>query len=139
VLIIDGLTKRFRLPGWRISWIVGPKEFIKAIGSCGSYLDGGASHPFQEAAVPFLEPNLVRTEMKALQSHFKEKLDFVVKRLREIGFDIPDKKVPNSTFYLWLDLRGLPEEINDGLNFFKACLDEKCIVVPGIFFVRFLS
>lgn len=30
VLIIDGLTKRFRLPGWRIAWIIGPKEFIKA-------------------------------------------------------------------------------------------------------------
>lgn len=25
VLIIDGLTKRFRLPGWRIAWILGPK------------------------------------------------------------------------------------------------------------------
>lgn len=43
VLIIDGLTKRFRLPGWRVAWIIGPKEFIKAIGSCGSYLDGGTS------------------------------------------------------------------------------------------------
>lgn len=40
VIIIDGLTKRFRLPGWRVAWIIGPKEFIKAIGSCGSYLDG---------------------------------------------------------------------------------------------------
>jgi len=30
VLIIDGLTKRFRLPGWRVAWIIGPKEFIKA-------------------------------------------------------------------------------------------------------------
>lgn len=71
VLIIDGLTKRFRLPGWRIAWIVGPKEFIKAIGSCGSYLDGGANVPFQEAAVQMLEPTKVRTEMKALQTHFK--------------------------------------------------------------------
>ncbi|KAG5660736.1 hypothetical protein KAF25_003342 [Fusarium avenaceum] len=26
VLIIDGLTKRFRLPGWRIAWILGPKD-----------------------------------------------------------------------------------------------------------------
>ena len=71
VLIIDGLTKRFRLPGWRIAWIVGPKEFIKAIGSCGSYLDGGANVPFQEAAIPMLEPTKVRNEMKALQRHFK--------------------------------------------------------------------
>ena len=55
VLIIDGLTKRFRLPGWRVAWILGPKEFIKAIGSCGSYLDGGTNVPFQEAAVPMLE------------------------------------------------------------------------------------
>ena len=31
VLLIDGLTKRFRLPGWRIAWIVGPKEYIKAL------------------------------------------------------------------------------------------------------------
>jgi aspartate/methionine/tyrosine aminotransferase len=105
VLIIDGLTKRFRLPGWRIAWIVGPKEFIKAIGSCGSYLDGGASHPFQEAALPMLEPSVVKKEMIAIQTHFKMKRDFVIKRLREIGFDIPEGKVPNSTFYLWLDLR----------------------------------
>lgn len=71
VLLIDGLTKRFRLPGWRIAWIVGPKEFIKAIGSCGSYLDGGANVPFQEAAVQMLEPDKVITEMRALQKHFQ--------------------------------------------------------------------
>ncbi|SLM35951.1 aminotransferase [Lasallia pustulata] len=132
VLIIDGLTKRFRLPGWRVAWVVGPKEFIKAIGSCGSYLDGGTNVPFQEAAVGMLEPGKVRAEMKALQRHFVGKRDLVVGRLREMGFEV--KQVPNSTFYIWLDLSGLPEEINDGLNFFQACLQEKVIVVPGIFF-----
>ena len=134
VLIIDGLTKRFRLPGWRVAWILGPKEFVKALGSCGSYLDGGANAPFQEAAVKMLEPDLVRKEMKALQLHFREKRDYVVDRLRKMGFEIEEKWVPNSTFYLWLDLRSLPEQINDGLNFFAACLQEKVIVVPGIFF-----
>ncbi|PSS24989.1 hypothetical protein M430DRAFT_63640 [Amorphotheca resinae ATCC 22711] len=132
VLIIDGLTKRFRLPGWRIAWIVGPKEFIKAIGSCGSYLDGGANVPFQEAAVAMLEPQRVRNEMIALQRHFKDKRDYVVSRLREMGFII--RTVPDSTFYLWLDLEGLPPAISDGLNFFQACLEERVIVVPGIFF-----
>jgi aspartate/methionine/tyrosine aminotransferase len=37
VLIIDGLTKRFRLPGWRIAWIIGPKvcfSFISKKGLC---------------------------------------------------------------------------------------------------------
>jgi len=132
VLIIDGLTKRFRLPGWRIAWILGPKEYISAIGSCGSYLDGGAAHPFQEAAVPMLEPSLAKAEMVALQTHFREKRDMVVRRLREMGFVI--KYVPDSTFYLWLNLEGLPDAISDGLNFFQACLEEKVVVVPGIFF-----
>ncbi|KAL8849765.1 MAG: hypothetical protein Q9221_005248 [Calogaya cf. arnoldii] len=132
VLIIDGLTKRFRLPGWRVAWILGPEEFIKAIGSCGSYLDGGTNVPFQEAAIPMLEPEKVRNEMKALQSHFKMKRDYVLGRLEEIGFKF--KHVPDSTFYIWLDLSGLPAEINDGLNFFQRCLEEKTIVVPGIFF-----
>lgn len=49
-----------------------------------------------------------------------------------MGFVI--KYVPDSTFYLWLNLDGLPEGIADGLNFFQACLEEKVIVVPGIFF-----
>lgn len=41
-----------------------------------------------------------------------------------------DEKSPCS----WLNLEGLPEKIADGLNFFQACLEEKVIVVPGIFF-----
>jgi aspartate/methionine/tyrosine aminotransferase len=49
-----------------------------------------------------------------------------------MGFKV--KSVPDSTFYLWLDLEGLPDAISDGLNFFQACLEERVIVVPGIFF-----
>jgi aspartate/methionine/tyrosine aminotransferase len=79
-----------------------------------------------------LEPSLVQNEMIHLQSHFRDKRDYVVRRLREMGFII--KYVPDSTFYLWLNLEGLPETIADGLNFFQACLEEKVIVVPGIFF-----
>ncbi|EER39800.1 aminotransferase [Histoplasma capsulatum var. duboisii H88] len=138
VLIIDGLTKRFRLPGWRIAWILGPKEFIDALASAGSYLDGGANVPFQEAAIPMLEPSLVRKEMQALQIHFREKRDYVLDRLGKIGFQIRD--VPDATFYIWLDLTALDPplpasaNISDGLNFFNALLTEKVIVVPGIFF-----
>ncbi|KAI5802024.1 pyridoxal phosphate-dependent transferase [Pyronema domesticum] len=132
VLIIDGLTKRFRLPGWRIAWVVGPKEFIKAIGSCGSYLDGGSNVPFQEAAIPLLEPNFVRAEMRALQLHFRDKRDYVIRRLSDMGFKF--RSIPDSTFYIWLDLSHLPPKIQNGLGFFEECLKEKVIVVPGIFF-----
>ncbi|RVX67524.1 hypothetical protein B0A52_08877 [Exophiala mesophila] len=142
VILIDGLTKRFRLPGWRVAWIVGPKEFIKALSSCGSYLDGGTNVPFQEAAVAMLDPPKVKAEMKALQTHFKMKRDYVLKRLSEIGFTQGDQSVPDSTFYIWLDLTTLrpplPQnsalDLSNGLAFFDALLQEKTIVVPGIFF-----
>ena len=79
-----------------------------------------------------LSPPLVQKEMVALQHHFRAKRDYVVNRLRTMGFVI--RHVPDSTFYLWLNLEGLPDQISDGLNFFHACLEEKVIVVPGIFF-----
>ena len=88
--------------------------------------------------------------MKALQTHFKEKRDYVLDRLRKLGFKI--NHIPDSTFYIWLDLSGLPDAICDGLSFFEECLKERVIVgrslvdtsattnamltviVPGIFF-----
>jgi aspartate/methionine/tyrosine aminotransferase len=79
-----------------------------------------------------LEPTKVRNEMKALQFHFREKRDYVLGRLEDMGFKLD--YTPDSTFYIWLNLGALPQEINDGLNFFQACLKEKVIVVPGIFF-----
>lgn len=73
-----------------------------------------------------LDPPKVRQEMKALQTHFKEKRDYVLDRLRKLGFRI--NHVPDSTFYIWLDLSGLPDAICDGLSFFEACLKERVIV-----------
>ncbi|GAA5893954.1 pyridoxal phosphate-dependent aminotransferase [Sporobolomyces salmoneus] len=132
VILINGLTKGFRLPGWRCCWIVGPEDLITAVAQSGGFLDGGSSHILQRAALPLLEPERVRNDRKALQSHFLKKRDHVLSRLRAMGFDI--KNPPNSTFYIWLDLRQLPEPISSGMVFFEECLKERVIVVPGQFF-----
>ncbi|KAI9257724.1 pyridoxal phosphate-dependent transferase [Helicostylum pulchrum] len=132
VILIDGLTKNFRMPGWRVCWIVGPKTVISSMESAGSFLEGGANHPLQIAAIPFLDPTKFKNEAKSLQRHFQAKRDYVLKRLDKMGLKV--KVPPNATFYIWLDLCHLPEPINIGLNFFEECLKEKVIVVPGIFF-----
>jgi aspartate/methionine/tyrosine aminotransferase len=95
-------------------------------------LDGGANHPLQLAAIPLLNPEHVRHERVALQKHFKMKRDHVLKRLKAIGLkvEIP----PVATFYIWLNLKNLPDPINNGLTFFEELLKEKTIVIPGIFF-----
>lgn len=63
---------------------------------------------------------------------FKMKRDYVIGRLRKMGFNT--QEFPAATFYCWLDLKKLPEPLNNGMTFFEECLKEKVIVVPGIFF-----
>lgn len=135
VLILNGLTKAFRLPGWRVCWILGPVEYINALSSAGSYLDGGCNAPFQYAAIDFLKPMSVRREMKALQLHFKMKRDYCIDRLVKMGFEFNEKNTPNSTFYIWLNLSHLPGKLSNCLGFFHECLHERVITVPGFFFL----
>lgn len=132
IIIVDGLTKNWRYPGWRISWTLGPKEVISAIASAGSFLDGGANNPFQTEALSLLEPNYVYQETGAIQAAFRRKRDYMLGRLYEMGIAVEVE--PQGTFYVWANLSQLPPPLNDGLQFFEACLEEKVITVPGVFF-----
>jgi aspartate/methionine/tyrosine aminotransferase len=132
IIVVDGLTKNWRYPGWRISWTLGPKAVIEAIASAGSFLDGGANHPFQNAALPLLEPKNAGAEILAIQKHFKKKRDLLLSRLKKMG--ITADAVPEGAFYVWANLSKLPPPLDDGMNFFRECLKEKVIVVPGVFF-----
>src|ERR1044071_129888 len=73
IIIVDGLTKNWRYPGWRISWTLGPKSVIEAIASAGSFLDGGAHPPFQNIAAGLLDAKLALQETAAIQQHFGKK------------------------------------------------------------------
>ena len=132
VVIVDGLTKNWRYPGWRISWTLGPREVIEAIASAGSFLDGGANHPFQTAALPLLDPANAAAETLAIQQHFGRKRALVLERLKAL--DIGVEAVPVGAFYVWANLARLPAPLDDGLSFFREGLKERVIVVPGVFF-----
>ncbi|KAK0196579.1 pyridoxal phosphate-dependent transferase [Armillaria mellea] len=132
VWIEDLLTNNWRLPGWRVCWVLGPKNLVTALSQSGSFLDGGANHPMQLAAIPLLDPIRVKEEKIALQKHFKMKRDHVLARLHALHLDVAVP--PTSTFYIWLNLEKLPEPLNNGLTFFEELLKEQTIVIPGIFF-----
>ena len=132
VVIMDGLTKNWRYPGWRTTWVVGPRSVIDAVTSSGSFLDGGGSRPLQRAAIPLLDPATVRAETGAIRAAFLRKRRIVVDGLRAAGMRLDVE--PEGTFYVWADLAGLPEPLNDGMAFFQAALEEKVICVPGEFF-----
>ncbi len=132
VLIVDGFTKNWRYPGWRVTWALGPKSVVESLSSAGSFLDGGGSKPLQRAAVPLLEEEHVIRETQAIQACFRDKRDKMLSRLERIG--VKFDRAPDGTFYGWGNVSALPERMNDGMAFFRAALEHKVITVPGEFF-----
>ncbi len=132
VVILDGLTKNWRYPGWRTTWTVAPKKIIESVASAGSFLDGGGSRPLQRAAARLLTPESTLAETAAIHAEFGKKRARMLNGLRDVGFhvDVP----PEGTFYVWASAQHLPPAINDGMKFFRAALEKKVITVPGDFF-----
>ncbi len=132
VLVVDGLTKNWRYPGLRLSWTLGPASVIEGIASAGSFLDGGAPHPIQEAAIPLLKPEVAESEARSIQDEFGRKRAFMIQRMRELGFVLDFE--PNGGFYCFASLEKLKPELQNCMDFFHAALEQKVITVPGRFF-----
>lgn len=132
IVIVDGLTKNWRYPGWRLSWTLGPEDVVDRLISAGSFLDGGPAHPLQQAAIPLITADAARQEAAAIQAAFSTKRALMVERLAQIGLDVP--AVPQGAFYCFASLEGLPRTLRDGMSFFRSALDSQVICVPGAFF-----
>jgi aspartate/methionine/tyrosine aminotransferase len=132
VVLVDGLSKNWRYPGWRLAWTLGPRAVIERVTSAGSFLDGGPPHPVQRAALPLIEKSIADAEARAIQEAFGAKREFAVDRLRSMGFGVDC--VPQGAFYVFASLDNLPLPLRDGMDFFRAALERQVIVVPGQFF-----
>jgi aspartate/methionine/tyrosine aminotransferase len=132
VILIDGLTKSYRYPGWRMGWAVGPRPMMETMARTASSIDGGPSRIAQRAAMKALEPARADQETRALRTVFCEKRNEMVRRLADMGMTFAAK--PRSTFYCWASLRGLPEPFDDAMAFFRRALEHKVMTVPGAFF-----
>ena len=132
VMIFDGLTKNHRYPGWRVGWTLGPREMVEAVARTGSSIDGGPSRVSQQAAMKALVPSQADQETHALREVFAAKRNIMVERLEALGIRFARR--PNSTFYCWGSVEGLPEPFNDTMTFFRRALERKVMTVPGEFF-----
>ncbi|MCB9520120.1 MAG: pyridoxal phosphate-dependent aminotransferase [Myxococcales bacterium] len=132
VVMLDGLTKNWRYPGWRIGWTVGPRDVIERVSSVGSFLDGGAPHPLQRAAIPLLAPDVADAEAASIRAAFLPKRELMLRRLSAMGIRVDAP--PAGAFYVWGSVAGLPDGLNDGMSFFQRALEHRVITVPGVFF-----
>lgn len=132
ILLIDGLTKNFRYPGWRVGWVVGPRQIIDRVMRAGSAIDGGPPTAMQRAAVEALAPARADQETRAVRTTFARKRQLMLDALTSLGVRVPHP--PRGTFYVWGDISELPAPLNDADEFFKAALDRRVMLVPGRFF-----
>jgi len=132
VILIDGLTKSFRYPGWRLGWAIGPSAMMETMARTASAIDGGPSRITQRAALKALEPARADQETRAVRAGFAKKRNLLVQRLEGVG--IRFARAPQSTFYGWACLDRLPEPLNDSMTFFRRALEHKVMTVPGEFF-----
>lgn len=132
VLLIDGLTKSFRYPGWRVGWAVGPRDIIETLGRAASAIDGGPPQPLQRAAIQALEPARADQETTALRQVFARKRNLMIDRLG--GMSITCTHPSEGTFYVWASIAALPEPFNDAEVFFRRALEHRVMTVPGVFF-----
>lgn len=132
VLIVDGLTKSFRYPGWRIGWALGPSAIIDTLGRAASAIDGGPPQAMQRAAMAVLEPARADQETRALRTVFARKRNLMIERLTAMG--ITCARASEGTFYVWASVAGLPAPFNDAEVFFRRALEQRVMTVPGVFF-----
>lgn len=132
VVIVDGLTKSFRYPGWRVGWALGPRPMVDALSRAASAMDGGPSQPIQRAAAAVLERERAEAETQALRRVFSRKRNLMLASLKRMGIRCPHPS--EGTFYVWASLEDLPPPLDDAEVFFRRALEHKVLTVPGPFF-----
>lgn len=98
VLVINSFSKYFGMTGWRIGWLVAPEILIPALDKLAQNLFLSAATPSQHAALAAFDPRTLEILEQRRQA-FRQRRDFLLPALREIGFDIPVE--PQGAFYLY--------------------------------------
>ena len=102
-IIINGVAKTYAMTGWRVGWMIGPKDVIKAATNLQSHLTSNVSNVSQRAAIAALTGNL--DAVHAMGEAFNRRRTLIVGLLNEIpGFSCP---TPQGAFYVYPSVKGV--------------------------------
>ena len=118
VLAVNSISKRSSAPGLRSGFIAGDSEILKKYLQFRTYVGCASPLPLQFAAKVAWEDD-IHVEV------FREKY----KKNFEIAKDILGVKIPQATFYIWL-------EVGDDIEFTKEAYRRGVKVMPGRFMGR---
>jgi LL-diaminopimelate aminotransferase len=91
------LSKTYNMAGWRVGFVVGNSDIIQGLRTLKTNLDYGIFAAIQSAAETALQ--LPDIEIKRVQDRYRERRDFIIQGLGELGWKISP---PKATMYLWV-------------------------------------
>ncbi len=97
--IINSFSKYFSMTGWRIGWIIVPKEHVRVVERIQQNMFICASHASQILALGSLES---KNELEKNLETYRENRKILLAALPEIGFN--NIAPPDGAFYLYIDI-----------------------------------
>jgi aspartate aminotransferase len=102
-IIVNGVAKTYAMTGWRVGWMIGPKDVIKAASNLQSHMTSNVSNVSQRAAIAALNGDL--SAVHKMGEAFDRRRKLIVGLLNEIpGFECP---MPTGAFYVYPSVKGV--------------------------------
>ncbi|WP_114853730.1 pyridoxal phosphate-dependent aminotransferase [Brachybacterium sp. YJGR34] len=101
-VLLGGVAKSFAMTGWRVGWMVGPVDVIKATTNLQSHLTSHVNNIAQHAALAAVTGPTEPVEQ--MREAFDRRRRLIVAKLSEVpGFTVP---TPTGAFYVFPDVSG---------------------------------
>ena len=133
-IMVNGVAKTYAMTGWRLGWMAGPLDAMKAAGNLQSHLTSNVSNISQHAAIAALTGP--QNDVILMREAFDRRRKVAVTELNKIeGWVAP---MPEGAFYVYSDVSGLlgrewgGKQIHTSLELCDYILDTaEVALVPG--------
>jgi len=126
--VINGFSKRYAMTGWRLGYLVVPKNWIRPLQKMQQNFFISASDFAQWAGLAALRE--AQPDVDRMVQTYRERRDYLYTALNNLGFKIYD--LPQGAFYLFADCREFSE---NAYTFAFDILEHAHVgITPGIDF-----
>ena len=133
-VVLNGVAKTYAMTGWRVGWLIGPKDVVKAATNLQSHATSNVANVSQRAAIAAVTGDLAAVD--EMKEAFDRRRRKIVQMLNEIdGVVCPE---PKGAFYVYPSVQGLLGREVDGVTpsssteLAELILDKaEVAVVPG--------
>jgi aspartate/methionine/tyrosine aminotransferase len=102
-VVLNGVAKTYAMTGWRVGWMAGPRDVVKAATNLQSHLTSNVANVSQRAAVAALAGDL--SAVAQMREAFDRRRRTIVQMLNEIdGVTCP---TPQGAFYVYPSVQGI--------------------------------